>query len=290
MTTVCLTFDFDAVSLWISTMRQISATPLSRGEFGALVGLPRVLDLLTRNSIPATFFVPSHTAGAFPTETGRIRELGHEIALHGYCHETPVGLSRAEEERLIDRSIKKLRGVLGEDYNPVGYRSPAWDLTPDSISILEERGILYDSSMMADDFQPYRARKNYVATEDDYQLGEPSNVIEVPVAWELDDFPHFTFLNKPMYLGLRTPGEVFELWREEFDFCHSLGDGVFTLTMHPQVIGRGPRLNMLGRLIDYMATTPGVVFRTVADEVQNRSPSILKSSSTNEPNRLPRNT
>ena len=93
MTSVCLTFDFDAVSLWIGTMRQTSATPLSRGEFGALVGVPRVLQLLARKEMRATFFVPSHTARAFPSETIRVRDEGHEIALHGCCHETPVGLS-----------------------------------------------------------------------------------------------------------------------------------------------------------------------------------------------------
>uniref|UniRef100_UPI003F496EBE polysaccharide deacetylase family protein n=1 Tax=Ensifer adhaerens TaxID=106592 RepID=UPI003F496EBE len=275
MTTVCLTFDFDAVSLWISTMRQISATPLSRGEFGALVGLPRVLGLLAEKDVRATFFVPAHTAAAFPSQTNQVRDAGHEIALHGYCHETPVGLSRDEEARLLDRAIEKMRAVLGKDFTPKGYRSPAWDLTPDTISLLEERGILYDSSMMADDFRPYRARKGYVANEDHYEMGSPSSVIEIPVAWELDDFPHFAFLNKPMYLGLRTPGEVYELWREEFDFCNSLGNGVFTLTLHPQVMGRGPRIQMLSRLIDHMRSDPDVVFRTAAEEARARSRGLL---------------
>ena len=271
MTTVCLTFDFDAVSLWIGTMRQVSATPLSRGEFGALVGLPRILRLLDEKDVRATFFVPAHTAAAFPAETRRIRDAGHEIALHGYCHETPVGLSREEEGRLLDRAVEKLRGVLGRDFSPKGYRSPAWDLTADSISLLEERGLLYDSSMMADDYRPYRARTGYSAGEDGYDAGTQSRVIEIPVAWELDDFPHFMFLNKPLYLGLRTPGEVFELWKDEFDFCHSLGDGVFTLTMHPQVIGRGPRIAMLSRLIDHMRAQPGVVFESVAAVAERHS-------------------
>ena len=128
--------------------------------------------------------------------------------------------------------------------------------------------------MMADDYRPYRAHKGYFATEEAFDRGTPSSIIELPVAWELDDFPHFTFLNKPMYLGLRTPDEVYELWRQEFDFCHSLGDGVFTLTMHPQVIGRGPRLQMLERLIDHMRATPGVVFRTAAEVAVERSNSL----------------
>jgi peptidoglycan/xylan/chitin deacetylase (PgdA/CDA1 family) len=265
MTTVCLTFDFDAVSLWISTMKQTTATPLSRGEFGALVGMPRVLNLLDEKEVSATFFVPAHSAAAFPEAVLGISDKGHEIALHGYCHETPVGLTLGEEAELLDRSIKKMRSVLGNDYEPKGYRSPAWDLSPNSIGLLEERGLLYDSSMMGDDYRPYLARKGYRADEDRYDRGEPSSVVELPVAWELDDFPHFVFLNKPMYLGMRTPNEVFDLWKDEFDFCHSLGDGVFTLTMHPQVIGRGPRIAMISRLIDHMRSKSGVTFKTMVD-------------------------
>jgi peptidoglycan/xylan/chitin deacetylase (PgdA/CDA1 family) len=268
MTTVCLSFDFDAVALWVGSMKQTTATPLSRGEFGALVGLPRILKLLSEQAIQATFFVPAHTAVSYPSQTLRIGEQGHEIAVHGYCHETPTGMTRQAEVDLLDRSISKLKLVLGSDFHPDGYRSPAWDLSADSIEILEERGFLYDSSMMADDYRPYRARKGYKVSEEQFDPGTPSQLIEIPVAWELDDFPHFAFLNKPMYLGMRTPDEVFDLWKGEFDFCHSLGDGVYTLTMHPQIIGRGPRIEMLARLIDHMKSTTGVAFRTIAAEAK----------------------
>jgi peptidoglycan/xylan/chitin deacetylase (PgdA/CDA1 family) len=277
MTTVCLTFDFDAVSLWISTMKATSATPLSRGEFGARVGLPRVLDLLAEKGVPATFFTPAHTVAAFPNEARRILAQGHEIALHGYCHENPVGLPPGEEAALLDRAIAKIRGVLGEGFTPKGYRSPAWDLTSESIAHLEARGLIYDSSMMADDYRPYLARTGHTVDEHGYDPGHETRVVEIPVAWELDDFPHFTFLNKPLYLGLRTPDEVFALWREEFDFCHSLGNGVYTLTMHPQIIGRGPRVAMLGHLIDHMKVQPGVVFRTCADEAELRLAQLFSS-------------
>ncbi|WP_413875622.1 polysaccharide deacetylase family protein [Albidovulum sp.] len=261
MTTVCLTFDFDAVSLWITTMRQPSATPLSRGEYGARVGVPRLLALLAEKRVTATFFIPAHTVRAFPDAARAIRDAGHEIALHGFAHENPVGLAPGEEARLLDLSIASFRDL---GVTPQGYRSPAWDLTVDSISLLAERGLIYDSSMMADDYRPYLARRGTTASETSYDPGEETRVVELPVAWELDDFPHFTFLNKPMYLGLRSPDEVLYLWREEFDFCHDIG-GTFTLTMHPQIIGRGPRIAMLGRLIDHMAAQ-GAAFRTCAEE------------------------
>ena len=271
MTTVCLTFDFDAVSLWVSSLKQTTATPLSRGEYGAQVGIGRVLDLLAEKGIKATFFVPAHTAASFPAQTLRIHAEGHEIGAHGYCHETPVGMSREEEIDLLDRAISKLRVVLGAEFKPAGYRSPAWDLSPDSIEILEERDFLYDSSMMADDFQPYRARHGDRVDEHRYYPGRLSRLVEMPVAWELDDFPYFTFLNRPLYPGLRGPDDVLRCWQGEFDYCHeTVKDGVFTLTMHPEIIGRGPRIRMLASLIDSMRAASGVRFSTMVDEARRQ--------------------
>lgn len=282
MTTVCLTFDFDAVSLWISSLKQTTANPMSRGEYGAAVGLPRVLKLLAEKKVKATFFVPAHTAVSFNREALSILEAGHEIGVHGYCHETPIGLNREEEASLLDRSLAKLRNAFGNDFHPVGYRSPAWDLSANSVELLEERGFLYDSSLMADDYTPYWARRGFEVSEEIYKAGPASKVVEIPVAWELDDFPHFMFLNKPMYQGMRTPAEVFELWKGEFDFAATIDRGVFTLTMHPQIIGRGPRVAMLSKLIDHMMATAGTEFSTVADAALTwRAASTHKSAEIN---------
>lgn len=275
MTKVCLTFDFDAVALWVSSFKQTTATPVSRGEYGARVGVPRILALLERKKIEATFFVPAHTAASFPEALHAIVERGHEIGLHGYCHETPIGLSREDEADLLDRAIEKLGNAVGSGFRPKGYRSPAWDLSTDSISLLEERGIFYDSSMMADDFLPYLARKGHRADEHGYDPGALSRVIEMPVAWELDDFPYFCFTNRPLYPALRSADEVLAIWKAEFDFCHELVDGVFTLTMHPQIIGRGPRIRMLEQLIDHMAAHKDVTFCSLVSEAVRRSELLL---------------
>jgi peptidoglycan/xylan/chitin deacetylase (PgdA/CDA1 family) len=280
MTTVCLSFDFDAVSLWVSTFKQTSATPVSRGEFGANVGLGRVLDLLASRGVKATFFVPGHTASAFPGQTNRIVEEGHEIGVHGYCHETPVGLSRDAEAELLDLAIAKLRKTLGQSFSPAGYRSPAWDLSNNSVSLLLERAFSYDSSMMADDFRPYRARSGDEVNEDDFVRGPVTRLVEMPVAWELDDFPYFNFISRPLFGALRTPDDVLQCWKGEFDYCHNhVPGGVFTLTMHPQIIGRGPRIEMLGRLIDHMQSQPGIAFSTMAEEAR-RQDAILPQSQT----------
>lgn len=270
-TTVCLTFDFDAFSIWVSTFKQTTATPLSRGEYGARVGIERILDLLAKRCVPATFFVPAHTAASFPEEVRRIAKEGHEIALHGYCHETPVSLSPDEERRLLRRSIDKLRETLGAGFTPQGYRSPAWDLSNSSIACLEEAGLIYDSSMMADDFCPYRPRKSDAVDEEGFKPGSLAELVEMPVAWELDDYPYFHFATKPYNPGLRNPADVLAIWKGEFDYCHGeVANGVFTLTMHPEIIGRGPRIRIVDELITHMQSRQGVAFSTLADAARAR--------------------
>lgn len=268
-TTVCLTFDFDVVSLWVSTFKLTNPTPLSRGEYGARVGIHRILALLSKKGVPATFFVPGHTAVNFPDEVRKVAKAGHEIALHGYCHEAPAGLSPQDESRLLQGSLDKLRQTLGQSYTPMGYRSPSWDLSPHSIAHLEKLGLQYDSSMMADDFTPYFARHGTTADNETYTPGTPTRIVEMPIAWELDDFSYFHHSSR-INEGLRPPDEVFQIWKDEFDFCREeVENGVFNLTCHPQVIGRGPRIRMLGRLIDHMAGFADVRFSTVADAAAN---------------------
>lgn len=261
MTKVCLTFDFDGVAIWLSTFRQTSPTPISRGEFGARVGMPRVLDVLKRNGVKATFFVPAHTAKTYPQIVNQVIQDGHEVACHGYLHESPVGLELEEERELLARSIDTLEAVTG--VRPIGYRSPAWDLSDNTIDLLEGHGLIYDSSLMADDFKPFFARKGDVLTEDKFTPGIESNVVEFPVAWELDDYPYFQYMVKPINPGLRLASDVFKAWSAEFDYAQRV-NGVFTLTCHPEIIGRGPRIMMLDQLIQYMKQ-PDVEFTSMGE-------------------------
>jgi peptidoglycan/xylan/chitin deacetylase (PgdA/CDA1 family) len=264
MTNVCLSFDFDGLAIWLSTFKQVTPTPLSRGEYGARVGLDRVLSVLKSHEVHTTFFVPAHTAASFPDAVDRIQGGGHEVACHGYLHESPVNLSFDEEVDLLARSAAVLTRLIGA--RPRGYRSPAWDLSPNTISILEAQGFTYDSSLMADDFRVFRPRKGDVVTQDKFTPGAPSQLVEFPVAWELDDYPYFHYASKPINQGLRNPDEVFRIWSAEFDYCHrEVSDGVFVLTMHPEIIGRGPRVRMLSQLIEYMKRQGDIRFSTMAD-------------------------
>jgi peptidoglycan/xylan/chitin deacetylase (PgdA/CDA1 family) len=265
MTTVCLSFDFDAASLWIHNFKMRAPTAVSRGEYGARVGVGRILRVLSENDVQATFFVPGHTAESVPDAVRAIAWHGHEIGAHGYLHEVPSSLSREQEIAVLERAERALERITKQ--RPQGYRAPAWDLSPATIELLEARGYVYDSSLMSDDFTPFRARKGDVVGEDGAIVwGRESNVIEFPVAWELDDFPYFAFVSRHNP-GLRNPNDVFDIWLQEFDFC-AAQKGVFTLTMHPQVIGRGPRVRMLDRLIKAIKKKPGVRFVTMGAAAQ----------------------
>jgi len=253
--TVCLTFDFDAISVWLQTG---SPSAMSRGEFGARA-VPRILKLLDHRSIPATFFVPGHTVLTYPDVVRRIRDAGHELAHHGWVHENPARIDEPAERRAMEKGLEAFDTVAG--VRPTGWRSPAWDMSERSVDLLLEHGFRYDSSMMGDDFFPYWVRRGDVADPDGpYAFGEPADLVQIPVYWGLDDFPVFEFV-PGRNGGLAAPGAVREIWQGDFDFAYrDCAGGVYTLTMHPQVIGRGHRFLMLEALVDYFASNDDVVF------------------------------
>jgi peptidoglycan/xylan/chitin deacetylase (PgdA/CDA1 family) len=264
--TVCLTFDFDAISIWIGPYGATSPSMISRGEFG-VVGVERILRLLERRGISATFFVTGHTADSYPESVRAIVAAGHEIGHHGYLHENPVTLSPEEERRVLERGLAALDGAAG--VRPVGYRSPAWDNSPHTVGLLLEYGFRYESSLMGKDFEPYWCRTGDVIQLDGpYLFGPEVDLVELPVSWHLDDFPHFEYVRLANRLspGLSAPSKVEEIWRDEFDFMYrEVPNGVYTLTMHPQVIGRGHRLMLLERLIEHVSAHEGVRFVTLAE-------------------------
>jgi peptidoglycan-N-acetylglucosamine deacetylase len=260
----CLTFDFDAMSLWIGGIKTNNPSMISRGEFGA-VAVPRILDLLGRHGTRGTFCIPGHTAHAYPDLARRIADEGHEIVHHGWVHENPADFDRDGERRNLERGLEALEKSAG--VRPRGYRSPAWDLSENSIELLLEFGFAYDSSCMGHDHYAYRLRRgDRWSTTEPYVFGEVTELVEVPVSWTLDDFPPFEHIIGANQ-GLYPASAVEENWRADFDFAYErCPGGVFDLTMHPQVIGRGHRMLMLERLIDHF-TRDGVVFESLGDYV-----------------------
>jgi peptidoglycan-N-acetylglucosamine deacetylase len=261
---VCLTFDFDALSGFISR-GLVTPTPISRGEFG-VVGAARLVTLLARRGIRATWFIPGHTIETYPDSCRAIAAAGHEIAHHGWTHVPPADLTAEQEEAGLVRANAAIRKLSSR--NARGYRSPSWDLSPHTVGFLLKHGFLYDSSMMGHDYLPYRARSGDVITlEAPAVFGAETTLVEMPISWSLDDHPHFEYFrtDRVTLPGLRSAGAVLENWFDDFDYMTRIVEwGVITYTCHPYVIGRGHRMLMLERLIDRLAER-GAIFCTMED-------------------------
>jgi peptidoglycan/xylan/chitin deacetylase (PgdA/CDA1 family) len=273
---VCLSFDFDTMSANIFR-GQTTPTWLSRGEFGGRVGIERVLELLAAHHLRATFFIPGYTADSFPDRVREIAQAGHEIGNHGYLHEPPAQAGGdAEVERAIllkgNEALRRAAAVI-----PTGYRSPSWDLSEHSTRLLREEGFHYDSSLMADDYHPYLCREgDQINPDSGYVMGRESDLVELPVSWILDDFPYFEL--RPQNSIMAPASHVYEIWRDEFDYAYERIHGaVFTLTMHPQVIGRAHRIAMLDRLVRRMQSRAGVRFATMEDVALEAKPRLIEA-------------
>jgi peptidoglycan-N-acetylglucosamine deacetylase len=267
--TVCLTFDFDTMAAWMGSFNATTPGILSRGEFGGRVGIHRVLQALSRYEVTGTFFIPGYTAECFPDAVRAIVDGGHEIGHHGYLHESPTKYigDRSGERGMYEKGIDVLEKVA--NVRPAGYRSPGWDLTGESIELLEELGFRYDSSLSADDYHCYFARIGDIPQPTDgYVFGRPSSIVEIPVSWNWDDFPHFEFVSSPSFNAntLASPARILETWKRDVDFMvQREPDGVFDLTMHPQVIGRGHRITVLEQLIEHCLSHPKLTFATMSE-------------------------
>lgn len=249
---VMLTFDVDGVSGAINQNPDSARLPslMSMREYGPSVGTPRILDLLDKYDIKASFYIPGYVAETHEALVRDISARGHEIGHHGYMHEPPATLTPLQEADVLDRGSAVLERITGE--KPLGYRSPSWELSESSLALLSERGFIYDSSLMGNDI-PY--------TMD----ADGRDLIEIPVHWELDDVPYFNYAPA---LGARnvaaSPEQVYSVWSAAFDGLHHYGRS-FMLTMHPHTIGRPGRLRMLERLIQHIQQHTDAPFMRAID-------------------------
>ena len=245
---IALSFDFDAET---NALRDLNLSPgtFSQGEYAARVAMPRILALLDEYDIPASFFVPAVSALLHKEEIQAIVSKNrHEIGLHGWIHERNSLLSRHEESDLMYKSFDTLKELTGKA--PVGIRTPSWDFSQHTLAIIKEMGLLYDSSLMADD-RPYEILED----------GKSTGVVELPVEWLLDDYPYFGFSRYSSVRPHIKPMDVFAVWAAEFEKAYDEGT-MFVLTMHPKYIGHRSRMSMLETLIQYMQTHDQVWFAT----------------------------
>ena len=226
---------------------------MSWGQYGNRVGVPRILKLLDKHGIKATFYVPAVAALLHSDEQRRVIAEGHEIGIHGWIHELNSVLPYDVERDLMMRSADTLEKITGK--RAVGLRTPSWDFSPNTLRIEKEMGLKYDSSLMAD--------------EDCYELlldGTPTGIVEFPVEWVRDDAVYFMMNRFSALRPYTPPTDVLDIFRREFDAAYEEG-GIFQLTCHPHVIGYRSRIWVLEELIRHAKSKGNVWFATHADAV-----------------------
>ena len=247
---VSLTFDVDAEAGWIGTGRPYARrlTALSEGRYGVTRGTPRILDLLSRHDIRGTFFVPGYTAQLHPDIVPAIVAAGHEVAHHGHMHLRSDKINPEQQRAEIEQGLAAL--VDAGAPRPVGYRSAAWELTPETFDLLLEHGFDYDSSCMGDD-RPY------------WESWSERRILELPVHWSLDDWPRFGW-SLDGGGNATDPAEFYTSWLAEYDLARAERRSI-TYTMHPEVVGRGQRFVQLERLVQDIASRGGAWFAPLAE-------------------------
>lgn len=230
---LCVTFDFDGETplLW----RRRDEPPedvaeLEQRRYGPRRGIHNVLDTLERTGIKATFFVPGWIAHTYRSAVEEVHAAGHELALHGWCHEPPTALTADELRDTLTRAGDLLGEITGS--RPVGYRSPSFRMSPESFEVLSGLGVRYDSSVMGDD-RPYR-------------IGD---LVEVPVDWATDDAVYYRYTGNGESHPPYGAAALYDAWHAELLGARAAGSLV-NLTMHPWQSGRPARVLRLRQLIE----------------------------------------
>ncbi|HET7910055.1 MAG TPA: polysaccharide deacetylase [Nitrospira sp.] len=272
-----LTYDMDADSSWISRGLD-EPVARSAGQFEVNVGTPCILELMKWFGVKSTFFTPGWIVEQYPKMVEAVVKDGHEIGLHGYLHEPPPKLAEKEEVEIVRRGSEALAAMTGR--KPVGYRSPIWQFSPNTVRILHQAGFKYTSDFM----------HTLLPTFNDVD-GTAIDMVNLPGCWPLDDAVYFQF-HITIRTALRRAADVLEIYKEEFRAVYAVG-GLFTLVMHPQLSGRPSRVLMLKEFMDYVRSFDDVWMPMPIDVVEywrteHGPPRLLSSySKTAQPRGLP---
>ncbi len=263
-----LTFDVDAESsvLFDAPEARERLSIMSHQAYGPRVGVPRILRILRRHGVRATFFVPGFTADRYPDVIRAIVEDGHEVAHHGYAHESVSSLTLEHEEEILVRGVDALERATGR--RPTGWRGPMWEVNHRTPELLARHGFRYDSSLMDDDV-PYLLR----VAED------PSapTLVEIPVHWGLDDGEQYAWLPGIWEGdGIASPRKLLEMWTLELQAIVAEG-GCFVPTIHPCFSGRPSRAAAVEELVSIMCATPELWIGT-AEELADHVGSLGRAS------------
>lgn len=233
----------DAEFIWLAMDEKKYDTPKHRsmGEYGPKRGVDRILSLLEEYGVKATFFVPGIFAEIYPQVLKRVSDAGHEIALHGYRHENFAKLPVEEQEKILEKGITVLERMTGE--KPLGFRLPEGGCTEVTLSVICDKGFLYDNSFFDHDI-PYRVELD----------GKKTDMVEIPTRWELLDFPYLAWGDSYPAGNDRVAiyDEVLDNWLRELEASYD-GGYCYVLSVTPQTIGSPGRMFMLRTVLEKLS-------------------------------------
>jgi peptidoglycan/xylan/chitin deacetylase (PgdA/CDA1 family) len=248
---VCMTWDVDGESpMFIRNNKALDRhlSELYQRSFGPREGLKRITDILEKNEIKGTFFIPGYILLRYTQNILEVKNLGHDFGLHGYYHENPAILDSNIETEILDKSKVVFTRILGK--KPKIYRAPSWELNRGSFQKLVSSSITGDSSLMDSD-RPYIIK-----------VGN-RKIVEMPIHWNLDDAEYWRHTHEMRSQPIIDPDSVYKIWRYELDGRIKNG-GVFILTLHPWISGRWSFLKVVEKLILY-ARSKGLEFCTLGE-------------------------
>jgi len=161
-----------------STNPHIERWPLL--ESRVVPATERLLSLLDAHHVRATFFVLGYVAERHPRLIERVREHGHELAVHGYAHRSVTRLRPDEFASEIDRASEALERITGEP--PAGHRAPYFSINSDmawAFDLLARRGYRYDSSVFPMRSLLYGDARAPIVP---HRVGHDATLIEFPIS------------------------------------------------------------------------------------------------------------
>ncbi|KEA53470.1 polysaccharide deacetylase [Mangrovibacter sp. MFB070] len=248
---MALAFDLDGPTGDAMLNGSIWSSPeyFTFGSYGPFRALGRLLDLLQDFQLPATFFVPAWVVEHWPEQCRAIVDQGHEVAFHGYRHESFFALSPDEQYAVMAKSAEIFQRYLG--ITARGFRTPSGDWHASTPEVLKAAGVLYSSSMRGDD-RPYCIEV----------AGFPP-LVEIPGKWEMDDYASLAYTRNPDFPkgGDRTASYALTLdnWQREFDGAMDEGLCLTTL-FHPKISGQPGRILLLEKFFAHMTSRDDVWF------------------------------
>ena len=271
---VSITFDMDALTLWTDSVGRQTPVALSRGEYSAFAGIPRILDMLDKYKLTSTFFIPGRTADTFPEVVREIAAAGHEIGFHGYSHASNTTMTFEEEDRSMQMGLDALKRIGA--HSVVGYRAPSCDYSPNTMTLLEKYGFKYCSNLLGNDGYPYYPRPVIGHSDRGNEFGKPLPILELPLCYQTDDIVFIEYVNQFPYMApliLRPAKELFDREMGAFDYAVKNPGSELILVNHPQATGHPEFIMNMERMIEYM-TERGAWITTCREIYENFKPDI----------------